>query len=331
MKARFCSQCGSRVQTRPVAGRAREVCPSCGTVFYRNPLPVAAAVVVNPHREVLLVKRRRPPRQGLWCLPMGFAELQETIAHASLRELNEETGVSGRVVRLLAAESVTVDPYGDLLVVTFEAQKLGGGERPGDDAEAVGYFSPDALPPLAFTANQRAIRACVQAHREEWAIHDSFQHLREAPGQALLSDPLVAFATRHARAIANAWLHDVQNHPTTPSYARADTRRLLERVHGVLSHFSEWLANGDDRRDVRHFYRELGRERHAMGFTLPEVLSSLTLLRKHILTHSRAQDVWRSPLDVYRVLELEHRVILFFDKAMYHTARGYTSAPLTRS
>lgn len=327
MKARFCSQCGRKVETRPVAGRAREVCPQCETVFYRNPLPVAAAVVLNAQREVLLVKRRQAPRQGLWCLPMGFAELQETIAHAALRELEEEAGLQGRIARLLAAESMTVEPYGDLLVVSFEVEKAGGQERPGDDAEAVGYFSTDTLPPLAFPVNQRAIRACVQAHREEWAIRDSFQHLREDPRQSMLSDTLVAFISRHARAIAQAWLRDVRTHPTTPSYAKADGRRLLERAEGVLSQFSKWLSGREESREVRRVYRELGRERRAMGFGLAEVLSSLTLLRKHVLTHPSGPGDWRGTLDVYRALELEHRVILFFDKAIYHAARGYGETP----
>lgn len=327
MKARFCSQCGHKVETRTMEGRAREVCPQCGTVLYRNPLPVAAAVVLNPQREVLLVKRRKSPRAGLWCLPMGFAELQETIAHAALRELEEEAGLQGHIVRLLTAESVAVEPYGDLLVVTFEVEKTGGEERAGDDADALGYFPPEALPPLAFPLNQRAIRACAQAHREEWAIQDSFQHLREDPRQSMLSDTLVTFITRHAHAIAQAWLQDVQTHATTPSYAKADARRLLERAKGVLSQFSQWLSGREDNQEVRRFYRELGRERRAMGFGLPEVLSSLTLLRKHVLTHPTGQAVWRGTLDVYRALELEHRVILFFDKAMYHTARGHNEAP----
>ena len=30
-----------------------------------------------------------------------------------------------------------------------------------------------------------------------------------------------------------------------------------------------------------------------------------------------------SPLDVYRVMELSRRIVLFFDKALFHTARGF--------
>ena len=32
-------------------------------------------------------------------------------------------------------------------------------------------------------------------------------------------------------------------------------------------------------------------------------------------------------LDAYTVLELDHRVMLFFDRAIYHMARGFAAVP----
>ena len=64
LRAKYCSQCGAEVVTRMMEDRPREVCSVCGTVFYKNPLPVAASVVLNKDREVLLVKRRNEPKKG---------------------------------------------------------------------------------------------------------------------------------------------------------------------------------------------------------------------------------------------------------------------------
>jgi len=89
----------------------------------------------------------------------------ETIAEAALRELHEESGVSGRVSRLIDADSWKSDFYGDLLVVTFEAEKLSGEEVAGDDADEVAYFPIDRLPPLAFPSNEKAIRLCADCTR----------------------------------------------------------------------------------------------------------------------------------------------------------------------
>ena len=64
-----------------------------------------------------------------------------------------------RVRRLRGAESFESDAYGQILVVTFEVVRTGGEEGAGDDAEALGWFALDELPPLAFEPNEKAIRA----------------------------------------------------------------------------------------------------------------------------------------------------------------------------
>lgn len=321
--ARFCSRCGGPIATRIIEDRPREVCIACDAVFYKNPLPVAATVLLNEQREVLLVKRRNEPHKGMWCLPIGFAELSETIAQAACRELAEETGVEGDVIRLLDADSYESDFYGDLLIVTFEVQKLGGKEQAGDDAEEVAYFSLDATPELAFSSNEKALRYCRQVHAEEWAIQDSFGRLQQDEEAELLSDDLVNLVRDHAEEVTKAWRAEVRSNPSTVSYAQADPEHLFERGYAAVSQFGRWLKGHEADGEVRAFYRALGEERRAGGFHLHEVLSSLTLLRKHVWTYARTRGVWERPIDVYRVLELNRRIALFFDRAMYHTARGF--------
>ncbi len=321
-KVIFCGQCGGSTDVLDVDGRLRDVCSACGAVLYRNPLPVAAAVVLNDKRQVLLIRRGNEPRKGLWCLPMGFAELNETIMHAALRELEEEAGITGRIVRLLSADSTRVLPYGDLLIITFEIEKTGGKEAPGDDAEDVAYFGIDHLPRLAFSSNQGAIDACMQAHREEWAIEDSFRCLSENTCESMLSDALVRLISKQAHEIGEKWIEDVISHPTTPTYALVDRNALRELAVGALSQFSRWLGN-EENREVAGFYRSLGSERRRMGFGLNEVISSLSLFRKHISTYAMQHGVYRGAMDAYSALELVHRIVLFFDRAIYHTVRGF--------
>jgi ADP-ribose pyrophosphatase YjhB (NUDIX family) len=320
---RFCAQCGATLVERIVDGRTRHVCPACGTVAYVNPLPVASALVLNEKREVLLVRRNREPQQGQWCLPIGFAEMGETIAEAARRELREEAGIEGRVLSLLDVDSYESDFYGDLLIVTYQFEKTGGREQPGDDAEAAAYFPLDALPELAFPANRRAVTVCRDLHADAWAIRDSFVSLQETHPSAMVSDALVAVLRDHAEEIAALWLADVRHSLTTPSYHHADTEDLRGNAVTALAQFGRWLGSGQVEGEIRAFYRRLGRQRCAEGFGLHEVLSSLMLLRKHIYASARGHGVWERPLDAYRVLELDRRLVLFFDRAMYHVARGF--------
>ncbi|UCF35231.1 MAG: NUDIX domain-containing protein [Phycisphaerales bacterium] len=323
LNANFCARCGGLIEIRVVGDRPREVCKNCGQVFYRNPLPVACSVVLNESREVLLVKRKREPLKWMWCLPIGFAETGETIGQAARRELLEETGLEGRIVRLLDADSVESDFYGDLLIVTFEQKTVGGTERAGDDAEAIAYFPLNKLPPLAFSSNEKALRFCEEIHREAWAIQDSFESLQADEGQEMLSDGLVMLVKDRAEEVTRLWFDEVRANPTTATYRTVDPVQLFERGFTAVSQFGRWLRGREADDEVRAFYRALGQERKAQGFALHEVLSSLTLLKMHVWTYARNQGVWRTPLDVYRVLELNRRIAAFFDKAMYHTTRAF--------
>jgi 8-oxo-dGTP diphosphatase len=315
------------VEVQLVGDRPREVCSVCGEVFYHNPLPAAAALVLDGERRVLLVKRGIDPNKGAWCLPIGFAETGETIAEAALRELREETGVNGHILRLIDADSWKSSVYGDLLVVTFEVEKLSGTEAPGDDAEEVGYFAIDRLPPLAFPSNEKAIRLCADLHRDDWAISDSFQNLENGAGAQMLSDSLVGFVGEHAAYVARLWLADVRSNRTTIRYMTLDPDSLLAECTTGLRLLGRWLEGESTDEEIRVFYRALGAQRHSQGLQPHEMLSAVMLLKKQIWSYARSQGVWERPVDAYRVMELQSRFAVYFDKAVYHLSRGFADQP----
>jgi ADP-ribose pyrophosphatase YjhB (NUDIX family) len=281
-------------------------------------------MVLDDLRRVLLVKRKYPPGEGTWGLPMGFAELGETIAAAALRELLEETGVTGRVVRLINAESSYGPFYGDVLVVSFEVEKLLGMEHPGDDAAEVDYFPLDQLPPLAFAHNEKAIGLCADLHRDEWAIHDSFRRLEEGAAYEMLSDSLIGFVNESIPLVARLWLADVRSNHTTTSYLELDPDLLLAECTTSLQQLGRWLEGESTEEQIKLFFRDLGIRRQAQGVPLHELLSAIMLLKRQMWAHARSQGVWQRPMEMYRVMELQSRFAVFFDRAMYHSARGYT-------
>lgn len=305
-----------------VGDREREVCSVCGEVFYQNPLPAAAALVLDDERRVLLVKRGIVPNKGMWCLPIGFAEMGETIAEAALRELHEEAGITGRIRQLIDADSWGSEYYGDLLVVTFEVEKTSGVEVAGDDAEDVGYFALDRLPPLAFPSNEKAIKLCAELHEDEWAIHDSFHRLEDGTGARMLSDTLVGFVGEHAQYIARMWLADVRSSHTTARYMTLDPEPLLDECTTGLQLLGRWLEGESTDEEIRVFYRQIGARRRSQDIEPYETLSALMLLKKHVWTYARSWGVWERPVDAYRMMELQSRFAVFFDKAAYHLVRG---------
>ncbi len=146
----FCNFCAGPLEIEFLEGKERQVCKNCSQVYYENPLPAVSVILSNERREILLVRRAREPSKDMWCFPVGFAESGERVEDAALRELKEEAGVDGRIVQMIDICSDRTDVYGDLLIATFEAEKVGGTEAAGDDAWDFGYFPVTNLPRLAF-------------------------------------------------------------------------------------------------------------------------------------------------------------------------------------
>ncbi len=155
-QAVFCARCGAAMERRVVDDRERDVCPACGFILYRNPVP-AVGVVVALEGRLVLVRRRYEPRAGCWALPAGFMELGESAEDAAIRECHEETGLLVRVDHLLGVYSIGEGERTGLLII-YAATATGGELVAADDATEAGTFAPDALPePMAFPTHVQAI------------------------------------------------------------------------------------------------------------------------------------------------------------------------------
>ena len=110
---------------------------------YRNPA-LAVDAAVRRGDQVLLIQRGNEPWKGAWALPGGFVDYGEDPTDAVLRELQEETGLNGRIIRLLDAKG---DPNRDprkhivSIVYLIEAE----GEPVGGDDAADARFWPIEL------------------------------------------------------------------------------------------------------------------------------------------------------------------------------------------
>ena len=136
----------------------RLFCEHCNDAIYENPIPATCTVVVDENERVLLVKRNVPPKEGFWCLPGGFIELGETLEQAALRELEEETGLNGKIEMLLGATANPSAQYDTVLMVGYLVKNFSGDLKAGDDASDVAYFQLSELPEVAFESHREFIR-----------------------------------------------------------------------------------------------------------------------------------------------------------------------------
>jgi ADP-ribose pyrophosphatase YjhB (NUDIX family) len=155
--ASHCLRCGSLLAPRFVMGRERLKCPQCGWVLFRDP-KVACAVVIARAGRVLLVQRNHNPGKGLWCLPAGFEDAEEPPEATARREALEETGLNVTLGALLGVYYYDDDPRGPGVLIAYIAT-IAANDEPtvSDETSAVGFFAPDALPPLSAPVHGRVI------------------------------------------------------------------------------------------------------------------------------------------------------------------------------
>lgn len=125
---------------------------------YEFPHPAVTTDVViftvrDEQLQLLLIKRRDKPFKGKWALPGGFVQIDEDLESGAMRELQEETGVSGIYLeQLYTFGAVQRDPRERVITVAYYALVPSGKLvlRAASDADAVGWFAMEDLPGLAF-------------------------------------------------------------------------------------------------------------------------------------------------------------------------------------
>ncbi len=144
------------------------------TYPYPRPAVTVDALVfrtLENETEVLLIKRRNPPFEGLWAAPGGFMDMDETPEMAVARELAEETGITGVVFfQYHTYGAVNRDPRHRTISIAYagllpDPTQIAVG---GDDAAEAKWFSIDNLPPLAFDHHEVVAGAVEFAKGKGW-------------------------------------------------------------------------------------------------------------------------------------------------------------------
>lgn len=194
----YCPRCGAEMETGEVGGRPREICPSCGFVLYRNPVPGVGVLVemspaagpaaessASPAQDaghgIVLVRRGEPPFKGYWALPAGYIEADESVEQAAIRECREETGLEVELLELFGVYSFPEGPIQSGIIIFFRARPVGGTLRAGDDAQEVSVFRPDRLPEdVAFRTHREVLERWVRSRSPEFRTQVPGTVIREA-------------------------------------------------------------------------------------------------------------------------------------------------------
>ncbi|MBN2074949.1 MAG: NUDIX hydrolase [Dehalococcoidales bacterium] len=108
-----------------------------------------AEAAVFRDEKILLIKRHD---DGLWAVPGGLSDVGETLAGSAIRELKEETGLSGRIIKLLGIFDSRIWNSREISQVysaIFEVSSENDMPRNTHEAMDWGFFGEGELPDMS--------------------------------------------------------------------------------------------------------------------------------------------------------------------------------------
>lgn len=137
----------------------------------------------------------------------------------------------------------------------------------------------------------------------------------------MLTRRLVALIEDHADELTARIVRVIREDPRTSEYRRFDDDDLGRRAHSVYADLGRWLWETSEEPIEEEYFR-LGQKRRDEGIALSQVVMALLLTRRNLWQFIDAQGA-DSILELRQQLDLELLVVRFYDRAIYHTVRGY--------
>lgn len=169
---KYCNLCGAEVEWRVPDGdtHSRHVCPQCSTVHYSNP-KVVVGCLPRWNDQVLMCKRAIEPRYGLWTLPAGFLENNETTIEGAMRETWEEAGARVDIAGLYTLFNL---PHVNQVYMMFLADLPTPEFGPGTESLEVRLYQEADIPwqQIAFPVVEQTLKLFFDDRRRgEYRTH----------------------------------------------------------------------------------------------------------------------------------------------------------------
>ena len=135
-----------------------------------TPIVAVGAFVFDRDGRVLLVQRAKDPGMGLWTVPGGRLERNETLAQAVAREVREETGLIVEV----GALACVVERMGDdfhFVILDYLARTIGGTLAAASDASDAKFVTDQEAAQMPLTDGLATLIERARKSYAAWERH----------------------------------------------------------------------------------------------------------------------------------------------------------------
>jgi hypothetical protein len=149
----------------------------------------------------------------------------------------------------------------------------------------------------------------------------------------MLGAHLLQLIQAHAGRLSRDVMDDLMTNARTPTFRRLNPTDVETRVSALFYNLGKWIGDADETA-VRDEYEDMGRARCREGVPVSELVYALLVTKSHLRRYIREHGLVDFagdrvapqeflPLELHSIQEVNYRVGEFFDRALYHLARGY--------
>lgn len=121
------------------------------------------------------------------------------------------------------------------------------------------------------------------------------------------------------------WYREVKQSPYTPNVKNLSEEEALEIAKRVYSKLSQWLVPQTES-EIQSTYLRFGEQCYYKGFRMEEMVMMLVLIKRHLWLHLLEQGVMTTNIEVYQALDVNNKVVLYFDRSIYFSLIGFRKA-----
>ena len=138
----------------------------------------------------------------------------------------------------------------------------------------------------------------------------------------ILFNRFVKLVEENHQLITERFMNDLLKNPDTSAYRSLNRDMIYEASDTIYRDLSKWIVKDYPKKKIEERYRRLGKDRFDQAVTFSQAQKALVLQKRHLWLF--VMDKLYGDLTSYKeAVELNNRVVLFFDRATFFMLKGY--------
>lgn len=146
----------------------------------------------------------------------------------------------------------------------------------------------------------------------------------------MITRKLVNMIEDHCDDLAKGLAERLHRSSRTAGFLVIPREELVHATGDLYRNLGEWLLSKTED-EVEARFVEVGRRRHTQKVPLDDVVWGIILSKETLWGYLRRESLADHAMDLFNELEFMQMLDGFFDRAIYYTVRGYTSAKSVRA